>query len=147
MVDGKNNLIFNIIEQFKTFQSLQEKISSNEMEHFVKLCIRDLRSIGAAQQERVKRKPSEEIRYYELTYASIHGGKKFKPRGKGARQTSLVVLLILNSFKNRAKVKIASTSSHSMVRCSTKSRSKAATRGGEVFSKKLLMKFYKIKNK
>ena len=147
MVDGKNNPIFNISEQCKTFQSLQEKISSNEMEHFVKLWIRDLRSIGAVQQGRVKRKLSEEIRYYELTSASIHGDKKFKPRGKGARQTSLVVLLILNSFKNHAKVKIASTSSHSMVRCSTKSRLKAATRGGEVFSKKLLMKFYKIKNK
>ena len=49
MVDEKNNVTFNISEQFKTFQSLQEKISSNEMEHFVKLWIRDLRSIGAAQ--------------------------------------------------------------------------------------------------
>ena len=92
--------------------SLQEKISLNEIEHFVKLWIRDLRSIGAAQQGRVKRKLSEEIRYYELTHACVHGGKKFKPRGKGARQTSLVVLLILNSSKNHAKVKIASTSSH-----------------------------------
>ena len=95
--------------------SLQEKISLNEIEHFVKLWIRDLRSIGAAQQGRVKRKLSEEIRYYELTHACVHGGKKFKPRGKGARQTSLValsILMILNSFKNHAKVKIASTSSH-----------------------------------
>ena len=82
------------------------------MEHFVKLWIRDLRSIGTAQQGRVKRKLSEEIRYYELTYACIHGGKKFTPRGKGARQTSLVTLLILNSFENHAKSKIASTSSH-----------------------------------
>ena len=35
MVDEKNNVTFNISEQFKTFQSLQENISSNEMEHFV----------------------------------------------------------------------------------------------------------------
>ena len=94
------------------FQSLQGKISLNEMEHFVKFWIRDSRSIGAAQQGRVRRKLSEEIRYYELTYACIHGGKKFKQRGKGARQTALVVLLILNSFENHAKVKIVSTSSH-----------------------------------
>ena len=112
MVEEKNNVTFNISEQYKTFQSLQEKTSSNEMEHFVKLWIRDLRYIGAAQQGRVKRKLREEIIYYELTYACIHGGKSFEPRGKGARQTSLVVLLILNSFKNHAKVKIASTSSH-----------------------------------
>ena len=111
MVDEKNNVTFHISEQLKSFQSLQEKISSYETENFVKLWIRDSRSIGATQG-RVKRKLSEEIRYYELTYACIHGGKKFKPRGKGARQTSLVVLSILNSYANHAKVKIASTSSH-----------------------------------
>ena len=33
MVEEKNNETFNIDEQFKTFQSLQEKISSNEMKH------------------------------------------------------------------------------------------------------------------
>ena len=37
IVNGKNNVTFNRSEQFKTFQSLQEKISSNEMAHFVKL--------------------------------------------------------------------------------------------------------------
>ena len=62
MVDEKNNVTFNISEQFNTFQSLQEEVSSNEMEHFVKLWMRDLRSIRAAQQGRVKRKLSEEIR-------------------------------------------------------------------------------------
>ena len=127
MVGEKNNVTFHVSEQFKSFQFLQEKISSYETENFVKLWIRDSRSIGAAQG-RVKRKLREEIRYYELTYACIHGGKKFKPRGKGARKTSLVVLLILNSYTNHAKVKIASTSSHSLVRCSAKSLSKAATR-------------------
>ena len=112
MVDEKNNVTFNISEQFKTFQSLQENISSNEMEHFVNLWIRDSKSVGAAQQGRVKRKFSEEIRYYKLTYACICGGKKFKSRGKEARQISLVVLLISNSFKNHVKVETASTSSH-----------------------------------
>ena len=69
------------------------------MQHFVKLWNWDLRSISAAQQGSMKRKLSEEIRYYKLTYPCIHGGKKFKPPGKGARQTSLVVLLILNDIK------------------------------------------------
>ena len=47
--------------------------------------------------------------------AYLHGGKKFKLHGKGAGRdgaTSLVVLLILNSYTNHAKVKTASTSSH-----------------------------------
>ena len=54
---------------------MQEKISSYGMENFVKLWIRNSRPIGAAQ-ERVKRKFSEEIRYYKLTDACMHGGKK-----------------------------------------------------------------------
>ena len=84
MIDEKNNVTFYISGQL----SLQEKIASYGMENFVQVWIRDSRSISAAQ-ERVKRKFSEEIRYYELTYACIHGGKKkSKPRGRGARPTS-----------------------------------------------------------
>ena len=49
IVDEKNNVTFHISEQFKSFQSLQEKISSYQTENFVKLWNRDLRSIGAAQ--------------------------------------------------------------------------------------------------
>ena len=60
-------MTFNISEQFKTFQSLQEEISSNEMEHFVKFWNWDLRSIGAAQQGRVKRKLNEEITITDIT--------------------------------------------------------------------------------
>ena len=63
MVGEENNVTFNIIEQFKSFQSLQEKISSNEMDNFVKLWLRNSRSISAAQQGRVKRKLCEDIRY------------------------------------------------------------------------------------
>ena len=70
MVDEKNNVTFHISKQL----SMQEKISSYGMENFVKLWIRNSRPIGAAQ-ERVKRKFSEEIRYYELTDACMHGGK------------------------------------------------------------------------
>ena len=62
-----------------------KKKSSYETENFVKFWIRDSRSIGTAQG-RVKRKLREDIKYYELTYACIHGGKKFKPRGKGANK-------------------------------------------------------------
>ena len=82
MVNQKNNMTFHISEQFKSFQFLQEKILSYETENFVKLWIRDLRSTSAAQG-RVMGKLSKEIRYYELTYACICGGKRFKPRGKG----------------------------------------------------------------
>ena len=91
MMNEKNNVTFHENEEFKSFE-LQEKILLNGKQKFVKLWIRDLRSISAAQG-RVKRPLSEAIKYYELTYACVHGGKKFKPRGKGERQTSLAVFL------------------------------------------------------
>ena len=102
MVNEKNNVTFHKSEEFKSFELLQEKIVLYEKQKFVKLWIRDSRSISA-YQGRVKTPLSEAIKYYELTYACVHGGKKFKPRGKGERQTSLVVFFILNyikSFKN-----------------------------------------------
>ena len=75
MVEEKNNVAFHISEQLKSFQSLQEK-----QKILLNFGFSDSRSISAAQG-RVKRKLSEEIRYYELMYTCIHSGKKFKPHG------------------------------------------------------------------
>ena len=112
-----------------SFQSLQEKLLSYEMENFVKLWIRIRDPLLLHKEEwRGNSEKKSDYRYYELTYGCIHGGKKFKPRRKRARQTSLVELLILNSYKNHAKVKIASKNSHYLMRCSAKSRSKAANK-------------------
>ena len=62
---------------------------------FFKLWIEDSRSIGAAQG-RVKRKLRNQILRIEVCWYT--GGKKFKQHGKGARQTSFVVLLTLSSY-------------------------------------------------
>ena len=91
----------------------------------------------------MKRKLREEIKYYEITYACTHGDKKFKPRGQGTRQISLVVLSILNSYTNHVKVKIASEAATSLWGILQKVVRKQPL--GEVFYKKLLIKFYKIK--
>ena len=103
MVNEKNIVTFCISEQVKSFQSLQEKISSYETENFVKRWIKDSRSIGAAQG-RVKRKLRNQILRIEVCWYT--GGKKFKQHGKGARQTSFVVLLTLSSYiKTMQKLK------------------------------------------
>ena len=103
MVNKKNSVTFHESKEFKSFELLQEKILLYKKQKFVKLWIRDSRSISAAHR-RAKRPLTEAIKYYELTYACVNGsGKKFKPREKGERQTSLVVFFILNyikSFKN-----------------------------------------------
>ena len=74
-------------DKFKSFDELQAKVHRYEELEFVKLCIRDSRIVTAAKKP-VRRYLCSQIKYYEITYACIHGGKKFKPRGNGKRATS-----------------------------------------------------------
>ena len=83
MVDEKNNVTFNISGKFKIFQSMQEKISSNEMEHFVKLWIRDSRPIvlqNQSEKETQWRKKSDitnwSMHAYIVIKSSSHVEKK-----------------------------------------------------------------------
>ena len=72
------------VGEFKSYQHLEVKIQQYEQQHFVKLWKRDCRTIQAAQRH-VNRALSEHIniKYYEVTFCCIHGGKKFKARGEG----------------------------------------------------------------
>ena len=63
-------------------QQWEIQIQQYEQQHFVKLWKCDCRTIQAAQR-RVNRALSEHIKYYEVTFCCIHGGKKFKARGEG----------------------------------------------------------------
>ena len=104
---------------------------------FFKLWIEDSRSIGAAQG-RVKRKLRNQILRTEI--CQYKGGKKFKQHGKGARQTSLVVLFILSSYiKTMQKLKQLPQAATSWCGALEKVIRKHPL-GGKVFSKKLLIK-------
>ena len=46
-----------------------------------------IRSSHAITQVNVKRSLSKDLEYYDLLYFCIHGGLRFKSRGKGERQT------------------------------------------------------------
>ena len=83
MFDEKNNVTFHISGQL----SLQEKISSYGMENFVKVWIRDSRSIGAAQVWRVNsEKKSDITNYHMLAYMVVKKSlshveeEQYKPR-------------------------------------------------------------------
>ena len=78
---------FSVGDKFKSFDELQAKVHRYKELEFVKLWIRDSRTVTAAKK-RVTRYLYSQIKYYEITYACIHGGKKFKPHGNGKRATS-----------------------------------------------------------
>ena len=62
------------------FESLKDKILLYKKERFVKLRVRDSRSVEVVK-ERVKHYLSDDI-YYGLTYWCIHGGKEFNVQKK-----------------------------------------------------------------
>ena len=77
---------FSLGEDFKTYTDLMEKIEKFKKTNFVDLYVRDSRSIEAAQK-RLSKKLNKELKYYELKFTCVHGGKKFSSRGEGRRKT------------------------------------------------------------
>ena len=84
--DEDERISFCIGERFKSYQQLEIQTQQYEQQHFVKLWKRDCRTIQTAQRC-VNRALSEHIKYYEVTFCCIHGGKKFKARGEGKRSS------------------------------------------------------------
>ena len=77
---------FSVGDKFPSFKQLEAKIKTYEEKNYVKFWKRDCRTIEAARK-RMNRSLSENIKYYEVTYCCIHGGKKFKGRGEGKRSS------------------------------------------------------------
>ena len=66
----------NLFDSFKHFKEVNS----------VKLWKREARSIEAAGK-RLTRYLKPELKYYELKLCCIHGGQKFKSKGKGFRNS------------------------------------------------------------
>jgi len=71
--------------RFSSFEDLQKEIEVYQSEHFVQFYRRDSRTIDAALRRAPKRTFNPNIRYSELVYSCIHGGKTFKSESKGKR--------------------------------------------------------------
>ena len=72
-------------EHFASYDDLRGKMKKYEEDNFVKLWIRDSRTIEAA---RVKKRFNPGIKFYEIRYACKHGGRKFKSGSTGVRSSS-----------------------------------------------------------
>ena len=78
---------FSVGESFETFEKLERKIKEYEQARSVQLWRRDSRTVDAARR-RVDRPINSRLKYYEIVYACINGGKKFKTKGQGRRASS-----------------------------------------------------------
>ena len=71
---------------FDSFDALSARIKHFKEVNSVKLWKREARSIEAAGK-RLTRYLKPELKYYELKLCCIHGGQKFKSKGKGFRNS------------------------------------------------------------
>lgn len=77
---------FMIGERFKSFEDLDKKLKNYEKATSTKFWIRDCRTVNAAMK-RTTRSLCKAIKYYQIGYRCIHGGRKFVPLGEGKRST------------------------------------------------------------
>lgn len=70
---------------FSSFEDLEKEIERYQRKNFVQFYRRDSRTIDAAIRRSPKRTFNANIRYSEIVYSCIHGGKKFKSECKGMR--------------------------------------------------------------
>ena len=84
---------FYVGEKFTSYKEFVVKLENFKKTNYVDLHKRNSRSISAANH--VKRNLNEQLEFYELKYACVHGGKKFKSRGSGQRQVKYSFIFIL----------------------------------------------------
>ena len=70
-------------QEFSSFEELKHCISSYERAAFVQLYIRRSRSLESAKKRATKKNFNSDLRFSELQYSCIHGGKQFQSRGTG----------------------------------------------------------------
>ena len=82
---SSEEVTFTIGEKFRSFSELKDKVEDFEKANFVQLYIRRSRSVEAAAKRAPKKQFNEELKYSEIEYSCIHGGRIFKSTSTGAK--------------------------------------------------------------
>lgn len=75
-------------EDYSVFESAIQRYQNTEYVQFWK---RDSRTISAAQKKLSKKTLNPRLKYYEISYHCIQGGRQFKSTSTGKREQRLVV--------------------------------------------------------
>ena len=78
---------FVVGEKFSSYEKLEEKKQLFQENNFIQLWTRDARTIKNAKSRGVKRSLNEQLVYYSIKLACVHGGKDFKCRSSGKRKS------------------------------------------------------------
>ena len=87
---GTDKVDFAVGKKFNTLDSLEEAICRFQDQNFIQLWKRDARTIDSVTAKgRVERPLKAYLKYYQVKYCCVHGGKPFKPEGHGVRKNTL----------------------------------------------------------
>ena len=79
--------MFTIREKFRSFSECKDKVEDFEKANFAgtTVQVRRSRSVEAAAKRAPKKQFNEELKYSEIEYFCIHGGRVFKSSSTGER--------------------------------------------------------------
>ena len=72
-------------QEFCSFEEVSESIKSWEKENFVTLYTRSSRSIEVARRRAPNRTFLDQLKFSELDYACVHGGREYKSKATQKR--------------------------------------------------------------
>lgn len=73
---------------FISFDNFDKMLSQHQDKCFCLYYKRDSRTIAQARTKKITRYIAPELKYYYLNYSCIHGGKRFKSKSVGKRDSS-----------------------------------------------------------
>jgi zinc finger SWIM domain-containing protein 3 len=79
----------NVGDKFCSFEELQQLLLLYQKQQSVQLYVRDSHTTVAAVKRNTKKNFKTELKYSELTYRCIHGGKKYTSTSTGKRPHQL----------------------------------------------------------
>ena len=70
---------------FASYEELEMKLNNYKQERFVAFW---KSTIAAARKRGIERPLKPALKYYDIKFCCVHGGKTFNPRSRGFRSTS-----------------------------------------------------------
>ena len=78
-------MYFSVADNFSSYAQLEEKVKSYQSSKYVQMWKRDCRTTATAQKRMSKRHFNPDIKYCELWYSCLHGGRKHTSNSQAQR--------------------------------------------------------------
>lgn len=88
VVEVKNEDILKVGDCFTSFEKLKQKLDDFQRATSTSFFIRDCCTTSASKKKEIRREIDQLLKYYRIKYSCVKGGKKFKSKGKGMRDSA-----------------------------------------------------------